>query len=178
MMSRQPISAVKAFHPRNPARPSGTARPCTKRRSTSVATTDAVAVNNAFYNIVGPAVDFQSCLNGVFEGNTIRDSAAGFRVGLAPEQFEGEWKEYLVGLPATRGTVIRDNRLADIAGDTMFLVEQRAREGLVANGNTYYTDGEPVFLLGRRKLTLEEFRRELGVEKDSEVKPASGCQLP
>lgn len=136
------------------------------------ATTDPVAVNNTFYNIVGPAIDFQSCLNGVFEGNTIHHSAAGFRVGLAPEQFEGEWKELVVGLPATRGTVIRNNRLANIAGDAMFLVEERAREGLVADGNTYYTDGEPVFLLGRRKLTLEEFRRELGAERDSEVKPA------
>jgi hypothetical protein len=47
-----------------------------------------------------------------------------------------------------------------------------AREGLVANGNTYYTDGKPVFLLGRRKLAMEEFRRELGVERDSAVKPA------
>ena len=57
-------------------------------------------------------------------------------------------------------------------------VEQRAREGMVASGNTYYTDGEPVFLLGQRKLTLEEFRIELGVEKDSVVKPASEFQLP
>lgn len=139
------------------------------------ATTDAVAVNNTFYRIMGPAVDFQSCLNGIFEGNTIRDSAAGFRVGLAPGQFEGEWKQLVIGLPATRGTVIRNNCVTGIAGDTMFLVEQRAREGLVANGNTYYTDGEPDFYLGQRKLTLEEFRRELGVEKDSEVKPASEC---
>lgn len=142
------------------------------------ATTDAVAVNNTFYNIVGPAVDFQSCLNGIFEGNTIRDSAAGFRVGLAPEQFEGEWRELVVGLPATRGTVIRNNRLANIAGDTMFLVEQREREGTLTSGNEYFTDSEPVFLLGRKKLTLEEFRRELGVGKDSVVKPASECQLP
>ena len=59
-----------------------------------------------------------------------------------------------------------------VPGDAMFLVEERAREGLVADGNTYYTDGEPVFLLGRRKLTLEGFRRELGAEKHSEVKPA------
>lgn len=142
------------------------------------ATTDAIAVNNTFYNIAGPAVDFQSCLNGVFEGNTIYDSAAGFRVGLAPEQFEGEWRELVVGLPATQGTVIRNNCLANIADNSMFLVEQRAREGMVASGNTYYTDGEPFFLLGQRKLTLEEFRIELGVEKDSVVKPASEFQLP
>ncbi|MHC4607543.1 MAG: right-handed parallel beta-helix repeat-containing protein, partial [Planctomycetota bacterium] len=89
------------------------------------ATTDPVAVDNVFYNIVGPAIDFQSCLNGVFEGNTIHDTAAGFRVGIDPEQFEGDWKDLVVGLPATRGTIIRNNRLANISGDAVFLVEER-----------------------------------------------------
>ena len=140
------------------------------------ATTDSVAVNNIFYNIVGPAVDFQSSLNGVFEGNTVFDSAAGFRVGLAPEQFEDEWKDLVVGLPATQGTIIRDNHLANISGDAVFLVEERVKEGLVAEGNTYYTDGEPVFCVGQRKLTLEEFRRELGVEQNSHVKSAGAFE--
>jgi hypothetical protein len=142
------------------------------------ATTGAVAVHNTFYNIVGPAVDLQSCLNGVVEGNTIYDSAAGFRVGLAPEQFEGEWQRLAAGLPATRGTVIRDNRLANIAGDAMFLVEDRAQEGLVADRNTYFTDGQPVFLLGRRRLTLGQVRRELGAERHSVVRPAGAFVQP
>ncbi len=136
------------------------------------ATTDPVAVNNVFYNIVGPAIDFQSCLNGVFEGNTIYDSAAGFRVGIDPELLGGEWGRNIAPLPVTRGTVIRNNRLANISGGAVFLVEERARKGLVSDGNTYYTDGKPVFLLGRKKLTLDGFRPELGVEKDSAVKPA------
>ncbi|MHC4607236.1 MAG: hypothetical protein ACYTAF_09950, partial [Planctomycetota bacterium] len=110
--------------------------------------------------------------NGVFEGNTIHDTAAGFRVGIDPELLGSEWGKYIAPLPVTRGTVIRNNRLANISGDAVFLVEERARKGLVSDGNTYFTDGAPVFLLGRKKLTIAEFRDELGVEKNSEVKPA------
>lgn len=67
--------------------------------------------------------------------------------------------------------MIRNNHLANISGDAIYLVEERASNRLASNGNTYYADGGPVFFLGRTKLTLEELRTELDVEKDSAVKP-------
>ena len=41
-----------------------------------------------------------------------------------------------------------------------------------SDGNTYYSDGAPVFLLDKKKLSLSEFRAEMNVGKNSAVKPA------
>lgn len=137
------------------------------------ATINPVAVENTFYNIAGSAVYFQSALNGVFQDNTVYDTVAGFRVGLDADVFNTRWKKYAVGLPKTRGTIIRNNRMANILGGDVFLVEEYARQGLVSENNIYYTDSELISHYRNqelRRMPHAEFQEKLELDQTSVVK--------
>jgi hypothetical protein len=152
------------------------------------AATRIMAFGNTIRDYNGPAVYFQSCSDCMFVGNTVSNTLGGASLGLAPDEYEAKTNR---GLPMTRNATIRDNRFVgnhaglDVCREggnlpvgttcfALFINSLEAADGLMAEGNVYFSDTPPRFALRSDKvvlLTRDELRDRLGVEQTSEVRP-------